>query len=114
MATFTLQTLELRAASLAGACATSRESKGQFMAMLGNPVGALSLSWHPQPAHLVRTGPEPCQGHRGYSMDTLSRRAGRSARSAGVPGQTVVARLRGGIIQSGWSCTGRLAPMVCG
>jgi hypothetical protein len=114
MATFTLQTLELRAASLAGACATNRDSKGQFVAMPGNPVRALSLPWHPLPVHLVHAGPEPCQGHRGYSMDTLSRRAGRSARSAGVPGQTVVARLRGGIIQSGCSCTGRLASMVCG
>src|SRR5436305_5890084 len=69
MATFTLQTLELRAALLTGARATGQGSKGQRTAMGGNPAQVLSLPWHPLPGHPNRIDPESVADHRTYSMD---------------------------------------------
>jgi hypothetical protein len=114
MATFTLQTLELRAALLTGARATGQGSKGQRTAMGGNPVEVLSLPWHPLPGHPSRIGPESVEGHRTYSMDTLDRRAGRSAGSAGVAGNSCFARLRGRTILSTWSVPEVVAKSLCG
>lgn len=113
MATFTLQTLELRAALLAGARATGQGSNGQCVAMLGNPAQALSLPWHPLPGHSVRTGPEPLAGYPKYSMDSQGRRAGRSAGSAGVAGR-VIARLSKRTIRSTWSVTPVFTTTRCG
>jgi hypothetical protein len=103
MSTFNLQTLELRAASLTGARATGQGSTALFVAGLANPAEALSLPRHPLPGHLSRIGLEPVGGHRGYSMEPLGRRAGRSARSAGGPGQIGFARTAGRTILSSWS-----------
>jgi hypothetical protein len=117
MATFTLQTLELRAALLTGARATGQGSKGQRTAMGSNPVEVLSLPWHPLPGHPSRIGPESVEGHRTsttYSMDTLDRRAGRSAGSAGVAGDSCFARLRGRTILSTWSVPVVVAKSLCG
>ncbi len=104
MATFTLQTLELRAALVTGASQTGQGSKGTCLAMRGNPAQVLSLPWQPLPGHAVRTVPEPLEGYRDYSMDTLEIRAGRSVGSAGIAGR-VIARLAGRTILSTWSAT---------
>ena len=119
MATFTLQSLELRAALLAGARATSQEKQGTRSAVLGNPAQVLSLPWQPKPGHPCRIGPERREGHRihaerMYSMDTLGRRAGRSAGSAGAPGCSVVARLASRTILSRWSVKPVVAKTLCG
>jgi len=97
-------TLQMRAALLAGARATGQGSEALFTAVVGNPARALSLLWHPLPGlYPIRIGTEPVEGHRGYSMDTLGRRAGRSASGAGVACQIGFARLPGTTILSGWS-----------
>ena len=114
MATFTLQSLELRSALLAGARTNGQGSKGQRTAMGGNPVEVLSLPWHPLPGHPIRTGPEPLEGYRDYSMDSRDRRAGRSASSAGVAACSRFARLPGPTILSTWSVTAVLANTLCG
>jgi len=114
MATFTLQTLELRAALLAGARATGQGSMGTTSAVLGNPVQVLSLPWQPLPGRTSPTGPERREDHRQYSMDILGRRAGRSAGCAGVPGSGVVARLAKRTILSTWSVTPVVAKTLCG
>ncbi len=104
MANQNSHTLQLRAALLAGARATGQGSEALFTAVVGNPARALSLLWHPLPGlYPIRIGPEPVGGHRGYSMDALGGRAGRSASSAGVSGQLGFARLPGMTILSGWS-----------
>jgi hypothetical protein len=104
MAKQNLHTLELRAAIFAGARATGQGSEALFTAVVGNPARALSFLWHPLPGlYPIRIGTEPVGGHRGYSMDTLGRRTGRSASSAGVAGQLGFARLPGATILSGWS-----------
>jgi hypothetical protein len=103
MAKLNLQTLVLRAASLAGARATILGSKG--FAVMGNPAWVQSFSSHPLPG-LNPTGLEPVEDHRGYSMDTLDGRAGRSAGSAGVSRHLGIARKSERTILSDWSRTG--------
>jgi len=123
MAKLNLQTLVLRAASFAGARATILGSKG--FAVMGNPAWVQSFSSHPLPG-LNPTGlelvadaacvglatlaasptSEPTEDHRGYSMDTLDGRAGRSAGSAGVLRQLGIARKPGRTILADWSRTG--------
>jgi hypothetical protein len=116
MAIQNLHTLVLRAASLAGVRTTGQGSKALFASVVSNPARALSLPWHPLPGlYPIRIGHEPAEGHRYCSMDTLGRRAGRSASSAGVPGQTSFARTSGTAILSGWSQTRpTVAKRVCG
>jgi hypothetical protein len=103
MAKLNLQTLVLRAASLAGARATVLGSKG--FAVMGNPAWVQSFSSHPLPGHNP-TGREPLGDHRGYAMDTLGGRAGRSAGSADVCCQLDIARKPGRTILADWSPTG--------
>jgi hypothetical protein len=99
-----LQSLVLRAASFAGACANGQGSKYLRATTDGNPARVLSLLWHPLPG-LETVGTEPAEAHRTLTMDGLGRRAGRSASSAGVPGQIGSARLPGGTILLGWCST---------
>jgi hypothetical protein len=109
-----LQNLVLRAAFNAGVRAIGQDSKALNTADMGYPARVLSLPWHPLPGPYA--GSEPFEGHRRMSMDTLDRRAGRSAGSAGDPGQIGFARLRGATILFGWSASGETVqriPMGC-
>lgn len=106
----TVRSLVLRTASFAGVRATGMGCNGRFAVMGDNPMQALSM---PRRHYPMQAGSEPAEDRRGYSTDTLGRRAGRLAGSTGAAGRTPATRLPRVANPSGWSRK-RIAIRVCG
>jgi len=96
MALTNLQSLVLRTALDAANVATGRDGNGFAQSVCRTPAGFQSLPWHPLPGPYA-TGTQ--------SMEPSIERAGRSARAAGVPVRTSLARIASGSILSGWAAS---------
>jgi len=94
MALTNLQSLVLRTALDAAAVVTGRDGNGFVQNVCRQPAGFPSLPRHSLPG-LYPTGTK--------SMEPSIERAGRSARVAGVPVRTSLARIASGSILSGWA-----------